>query len=35
MTLRIVFFSIIFFGLNSYAQKKLDTIPNLELKKLH
>jgi len=34
MTLRIVFFSIIFFGLNSYAQKKLDTIPKLELKKI-
>jgi len=34
MTLRIVFFSIVFFGLNSYAQKKLDTIPVLELKKI-
>jgi len=34
MMLRIFFFSIFFFGLNSYAQKKLDTIPNLELKKI-
>jgi len=34
MTLRIIFFSIIFFGLNTYAQKKLDTIPVLELKKI-